>query len=71
MSIQDLVIIENEKVFKENDNFYCDNIDGKSIPEGLSNLRKTYVIARKSKIKRVQKINIDEIKTGSNIFSFL
>ena len=71
MSVQDLVIIENEKVFKENDNFYCDNIDGKSIPEGLGNLRKTYVIARKSKIKRVQKININEIKTGSNIFSFL
>ena len=71
MSISNLVIIENEKIFKENNNFYCDNIDAKSIPEGLSNLRKTYVIARRSKIKRVQKINLNEIETGSNILSFL
>ena len=71
MSYRNLVIIENEKIFKENNNFYCDNIDAKTIPEGLSNIKKTSVIARKSKIKRVQKINVTEIQTGSNIFTFL
>ena len=71
MSVKKIVIIENEKIFEENNNFYCDNIDAKSIPEGINKFKKTYVIARKSKINRVQKINLNEIKTGSNIFSFI
>ena len=71
MNDKKLVIIDNEKIFKKNDNFYCDNIDAKSIPEELSNIKKTYVIARKSKTKRVQKINLTEIKIASNIFVFL
>ena len=71
MSDKKIVIIENEKIFEENNSFYCDSIDAKSIPEGINKFKKTYVIARKSKINRVQKINLNEIKTGSNIFSFL
>jgi len=71
MSVKKLVIIENERIFEENNSFYCDNIEAKSIPEGINKFKKTYVIARKSKINRVQKINLHEIKTGSNIFSFL
>ena len=62
MSNKTFTIIDNEKIFKENNTFYCDNIDAKSISEGLSDIRKTYVIARRSKIKRVQKINLSEIK---------
>ena len=31
-----LVIINKEKIFEKNNNFYCDNVDLKSIPEGLS-----------------------------------
>ena len=31
-----LVIINNEKIFEKNNSFYCDNVDIKSIPEGLS-----------------------------------
>ena len=69
MNDKNLVIIDNEKIFEESNNFYCDNIDAKSIPEGLSNIAKTYVIARKSKIKRVQKINLTKIKTGSTIIT--
>ena len=30
-----LVIISNEKIFKNNEEFYCENIDMKSIPEEL------------------------------------
>ena len=71
MSNKTFTIIDNEKIFKENNTFYCDNIDAKSISEGLSDIRKTYVIARRSKIKRVQKINLSEIKTGTNIFVFI
>ena len=36
MSYNNLVIINNEKVFKENNNFYCDNLDLKIIPEELN-----------------------------------
>ena len=71
MNDKSLVIIDNEKIFKQNENYYCDNIDCKSIPEGLSNRGKTLVIARKSKTKRVQKINLSNIKTGSNIITFI
>ena len=30
-----IVIINKEKIFQENNSFFCDNIDLKSIPEGL------------------------------------
>ena len=71
MSINNLVIVENEKIFQEKNKFYCDNIDAKSIPEGINNFRKIYLIARKSKVKRVQQINLSQVKIGSNIFLFL
>ena len=70
MSINNLVIIENEKIFQEKNKFYCDNIDAKSIPEGINNFRKTYLIARKSKVIRAQQINLNQVKIGSNIFLF-
>ena len=71
MNNKALVIIDNEKVFKENNFFYCDNIDTKSISEELSKLNKVSIITRRSKIKRVQKINLSDVKTGANIFKFV
>ena len=71
MNNKTLVIIDNEKIYNENNFFYCDNIDSKSIPEELGNFRKIYVVARKSKIKRTQKINLSEIKAGASIFEFI
>ena len=66
-----LVIINNEKISKKENNFYCDNVDMKSTPEGLSNNFDVLVIARKSKIERSQKINLQKIKISSNILVFL
>ena len=37
MAYKDLIIINNEKIFKENNNYYCDNVALKILPEGLSN----------------------------------
>ena len=34
MPYKNLVIINNEKVFKENNSFYCDNLNLKIISEG-------------------------------------
>jgi glycosyltransferase involved in cell wall biosynthesis len=66
-----LVLINNERIFKEDNNFYCDNIDIKSMPEGLNKHFKISMIGRKSKIKRSHKINQTETKLGSNIIIFL
>ena len=66
-----LVIINKEKIFGRNNDFYCDNVDMKSIPEGLGKNFNTLVIARKSSIKRFHKINLRNIKIASNIFTFL
>ena len=66
-----LIIINKEKIFKKNNSFYCDNVDMKSIPEGLSENFKTLIIASKSNIKRFHKINLENIEIASNIFTFL
>ena len=67
----DLIIINNEKISEEKNFFYCDNIDMKSIPEGLSKNFKVFVNARKSNIKRSHQINLENIEIASNIFTFL
>ena len=66
-----LVIINKEKIFEKDNNFYCDNVDLKSIPEGLSKKLKVLVIARKSNNKRFHQINLENIKIKSSIFAFL
>ena len=66
-----LVIINNERIFKENNSFYCDNLDLKVLPEGLNNYHQVQYIVRSSKKKGGQKINIKDIKIASNIFQFI
>lgn len=66
-----LVIINNEKVFKENGSFYCDNLDLKVLPEGLNDYHHVRYIVRSSNIKGNQKINLEDIKVASNIFKFI
>ncbi len=66
-----LVIINNEKVFKENKNFYCDNLDLKILPEELNNYYKVQYIVRSSSKKKDQKINLENVKPSSNIFKFI
>jgi len=65
-----LVIINNERVFSDKNLFYCDNIDMKSIPEGLNENFEVKLILRKSKIKGSHLINLNKIVLSSNIFSF-
>ena len=68
---KNLVIINNEKVSQKANSFYCDNIDMKSIPEGLSNKLEVLFIGRKSIVEKFHKINLKRIIIKSNIFSFL
>ena len=71
--MEKLLIISNEKIHNDGENFYCDNIDLKSTPEGLSKSFLTEIVARKSKIFRSFRINfkVINIKIYSNIFSYL
>ena len=61
MSYNNLVIINNEKVFKENNNFYCDNLDLKIIPEELNEHYKVQYIVRSSNKKGGQNIKLSNI----------
>jgi len=68
---KNLVIINNEKVFSNENGFFCDNIDLKSIPEGLSKNFNLLAILRTSTNERSHKINLKSIKLANNIFKFL
>ena len=71
MPYKNLVIINNEKIFKENNNFYCDNLDLKIIPEGLNEYHEVQYIVRNSNKKGGQKVNLRNIKIASNIVKFI
>ena len=68
---KDLIIINNEKIFIENGNFYCDNLDLKILPEGLNDYHQVQYIVRNSNKKKDQKINLKNIKVASNILKFI
>jgi len=67
---RNLVIINNEKISRNENIFYCDNVDMKSIPEELNKHFNVTLIARCSKIKRSRQINLLKIKNSLNILSF-
>ena len=69
--MQKLFIISNESIFNYEGNFFCDNIDMKSTPEGLKHQFDVNIIARKSKKIRSHKISLKNIICCGNIFSFI
>ena len=69
--MEKLFIISNESIFNYEGSFFCDNIDLKSTPEGLNDKFQINIIGRLSKKIRSHKINIKNIKTYSNIFSYV
>ena len=71
MRYKNLIIINNEKIFKENNSFYCDNLDLKILPEGLNEYHEVQYIVRSSNKKGGQKINLKNIKVASNILKFI
>ena len=71
MDYKDLIIINNEKIFVEDDSFYCENLDLKILPEGLNKDYQVQYIVRSTNKKRDQKINLKNIKPASNILKFI
>ena len=47
-----ICIISNESISAKSNNYYCENLDLKSIPEGLSKIFEVTLVARKSKLNR-------------------
>ena len=66
-----LLIISNESISYNGVNFYCDNLDLKSTPEGLTNSFEVSLLGRSSKIKRNHIINLKNVKNCKNIFIYL
>ena len=67
-----LFIISNESIYVDKTNqFFCDNLDLKSIPEGLIQYFEVNIIGRYSYKKRTKKIDIKKINIFRNIFAYL
>jgi len=68
-----LFIISNELISNKNDQFYCDNVDLKSIPEEFSKRTEVILVGRHSRKDKTKLININNknIKKFNNIFSYL
>ena len=67
-----LFLISNESIYKnESNEYFCDNLDMQTTPEGLGSSFEVNIIGRKSKQPRSHKINNDKTNLSSSIFSFL
>ena len=71
MDIKSIYIISNEKVSENSGKYFCDNLDVKSTPEGLSKYYEINLIARKSKKVRSHEIKVRNIKTCNSFLTFL
>ena len=71
--MQKLYIISYEKIYNFNnaEGFFCDNIDIKSTPEGLSKSFDVNLIGRSSNIKRNHLISLKKVKNCRNIYTYL
>ena len=66
-----LFVLTNERISFKEGNFYCDNIDIKNTPEGLSKKLEVNLLGRKSKKTRSHELKLKKIRTFSNIFSYI
>jgi glycosyltransferase involved in cell wall biosynthesis len=66
-----LFIFSNENITLNENRFFCDNIDIKSTPEGLSKIFEVNLFGRKSHQKRAHEIKIKKVKIFDNIFSYI
>ena len=66
-----LFIFSNESISSQDGKFYCDNLDLKSTPEGLSKEFEVNIFARTSSKNRTHEIKVKRIKLFKNIFSYL
>jgi len=66
-----LLIITNESISESGNEYFCNNLDIKSIPEGLNKLFDVDLLGRISKKKKYHKINNIKTYASKNIISFI
>ena len=69
--MENLVVLNNEKVSKKDGKFFSRNYNFKILPEGLNRYFNVEYIVRKSKIKESHELKLNKIKIASNIFQFI
>ncbi len=67
----EILICTNESLSKKNQQLFCDNLDIKSIPEGLQNYNKITLLGRKSEKIGNFDVKINNYHLAKNIFSYL
>ena len=69
--MNNLIVLNNERISEKNGKFYCRNFNFKIIPEGLNKFFNVEYIARKSKKDEQHELNLEKVRIASNIFQFL
>lgn len=69
--MNNLVVLNNEKISEKNSKFFCRNFNFKILPEGLNKFFNVEYIARKSKIDENHELNLQKVKVASNIIQFV
>lgn len=69
--MDNLVVLNNEKISKKENKFYCRNFNSMVLPEGLNNFFNVQYIARRSKSEENHQINLQSIKIASNIIEYI
>ena len=69
--MENLVVLNNEKVSKQNGRFFTRNYILKRLPEGLNKYFNVELIARKSNSTENHELNLKNVKIASNIIQYL
>ena len=69
--MENLVVLNNEKISEKNKKFYCRNFNFKILPEGLNKFFNVQYIARKSRTNEHHELNLQNVKIASNIIQFI
>ena len=69
--MNNLVVLNNEKISEKNSKFFCRNFNFKILPEGLNKFFNVEYIARKSKVDENHELNLQKVKVASNIIQFI
>ena len=69
--MENLVVLNNEKVSKQSGKFFSRNYNLKILPEGLNKYFNVEYIVRKSNIDESHELNLNKVKIASNIIQFI
>ncbi len=69
--MNNLIVLNNEKVSEHNGKFFSRNYNLKRLPEGLTKYFNVHFIARKSNVIENHELNLKNIKIASNIIQYI